>query len=137
MLPETISVELTMSPVSWSRPQGKSVRFDGQVDDKAAFSVKFLRDAYKNYPALRDMPRPWFTDELVRVEVLFGMKAKHFRRKDLDNLTKFTLDAMQSQMLEGVIWKDDVQVAVIEAKKIVVLDIADEYIALSVSKLTP
>ena len=97
---------------------GKSVRYDGQTDDKAAFTLKALKAINARYPELSTAPRPWFPYDTnrrealgVAIEFLFDEKNKVAAQlPDLDNLAKFILDALQSQYLSGVVWTDDKQV---------------------------
>lgn len=121
-------------PVAWQRPGGKGVRYDRQVNDKVAFSMKALQ-AVQDGLAGREQEfaaRPWFGTKALRVEIAFGFAEAKDMRQDLDNLVKFVLDAMQSQFLDGVVWKDDRQVEFLQAHK----HVADKnYTAVKVSTL--
>lgn len=123
-----ISFEIDFRPLAWKRPAGKGARYDSQVDDKVAFSLKVLKSLHERF-SVWPTP-PLFPSGPLMVEALYafrGMSATliggDFKpeqlKQDLDNLVKFTLDAMQSQYLDGVIWKDDRQVCKIVAEKII------------------
>ena len=118
-----ICLNLDFKPVGWKRPAGRNIRYDKQVADKVAFSATVLKALHETYP--KEMAArgglPLFGDRPVIVDLLFVFKGKYVDAKnvpDIDNLVKFTLDALQSEMLSGVVWEDDRQVVDIHAKKL-------------------
>jgi len=118
-----IHLPLDFKPVGWKRPAGRNIRYDKQVADKVAFSAIMLKALHEAYP--KEMAArgglPLFGAEAVNVELTFVFNGKSPIAKnvpDIDNLVKFTLDALQSEMLSGVVWEDDRQVVDIHAKKL-------------------
>ncbi len=121
----TLEFTVLMRPVSWKRPAGSKVRYDAQLSDKVAFSAKALtaiRQDLEAYQSFQAAGKPLFKREDLTVRLFFSFKDKKDLRQDLDNLVKFTLDALQSQLLEGLIWTDDRQVTKLIASKSVGTD---------------
>lgn len=119
---ESISFAINFKPTPWKRPAGKLVRYDSQINDKAAFGLKAMKAIYEKYPALRAAPRPWFGTAPLDVAITLEFDATGktaCQLPDIDNLAKFILDALQSQSLDGVIWTDDCQVVFLSAIKLV------------------
>jgi Holliday junction resolvase RusA-like endonuclease len=117
-----INLPLDFKPVGWKRPAGRNIRYDKQVPDKVAFAAVALKRLIELYP--REMAErrglPLFGDNPVTVNITFVLKGKRPDANsvpDIDNLVKFTLDALQSEMLTGVVWEDDRQVCEISARK--------------------
>ena len=123
-----ISLSVAFTPTPWKRPAGKSVRYDDQVRDKSAFAILVIDELNKNYP-----DRKWDlfngpnfdANCAVSVDIIFqfkdsrvGRKGLQYPKPDVDNLSKFVLDALQSTFLEGIIWGDDKQVVKLSAIKV-------------------
>lgn len=119
---QVIYLNLDFKPVGWKRPAGRNVRYDKQVGDKVAFSALVTKALYEVYPDKMGTRGGYalFGDKPVGVVLhfYFGKKSAHAKNvPDIDNLAKFTMDALQSEMLTGVIWEDDRQVCELSAKK--------------------
>lgn len=109
------------------------MRYDQQIADKCAFSLKFLKSMDRDHVTAAAYG-PLFKGANLAVELDFYMTVLGKQKiPDLDNLVKFTLDAMQSEYLAGVIWKDDQQVCDLRARRIVNPD--RNAIAVTVSKM--
>lgn len=121
---DAVHFEVNGRPVAWKRPAQtrEGVRYDSQVDAKAAFSIKALKSIYVTDPNTYPSPKPLIHHGPVAVVFRFVFERRTPDENveslpDLDNLVKFALDAMQSQSLDGVIWTDDSQVVNLAATK--------------------
>ena len=122
-LPMHIDISVPFKPTPWKRPAGKSVRYDSQVNEKAAFAILAVQELRQKGVILR-AGQPLFPKQTaVLVALTFVFKAKvtmgksEFPRADVDNLAKFVMDALQSQALAGCIWHDDDQVVALQSRK--------------------
>jgi Holliday junction resolvase RusA-like endonuclease len=113
-----------MKPVSWNRPGGKTARYDTQIHDKGIFTELAIQSINEEYGCsiLDDLPHPIMGDGPLAVTLVFCFKEEATNNKlfpvpDIDNLSKFTLDSLQSQGLKGIIWADDKQVVNLAAQK--------------------
>lgn len=117
-----IELVLDFQPVAWKRPAGRNIRYDKQTQDKFAFSAATFSALCEKYPVQMGSRHgdPLFGKTGVYVEMIFNLPVKSVIAKqvpDIDNFVKFTLDALQSEMLSGVVWRDDSQVCAIRARK--------------------
>lgn len=118
---EVCCLEFTINfkPTPWKRPAGTAVRYDSQVNDKAAFAILVVDTLRKNGVTLC-AGSPIFPTQNLSVVTVFHCKKKGVRirpKSDVDNLAKFVLDALQSQALAMCIWTDDDQVCELRSIK--------------------
>jgi Holliday junction resolvase RusA-like endonuclease len=122
-LPLTICITVPFKPTPWKRPSGKAIRYDSQVNEKAAFAILAVQELRKTGVVL-NAGQPLFPNKtplLVNLVFSFALQKKigtpGYPRADVDNLAKFVMDAMQSQSLAGCIWHDDDQVVSLLSQK--------------------
>ena len=112
-------IEIPLNPIAWKRARRLGNRyFDCQTDDKLAVALHARSLCPNLLPPLE--PLTLYLELHMEVPASWGRKKRsenlgkpHRQAPDLDNLTKFLLDA-----LNGVIWPDDKQIAEIHARKI-------------------
>lgn len=121
---DTIDLIVNALPVAQMRP--KLVRQCGHFrlyDPSSGFKKLFVKDVLRQCPDLKPDSRLCS----VKVEYGFNYQAKTLLdkslltwnlfqdtiRKDIDNLLKFTFDA-----LNGIVWSDDKQIISVDAKKL-------------------
>ena len=119
-----INIIVPFKPTPWKRPAGKAIRYDSQVNDKAAFAILAISELKKQGIVLKPS-NPLFPNKTpLLVSLMFTYKTQKtykptdYPRADVDNLAKFVMDAMQSQSLSGCIWHDDDQVVSLLSEKI-------------------
>ena len=123
MVPASLTFTVDFKPVPWKRPAGKTVRYDSQVNDKAAFTLKALKALHAAYPAIRAATTPWYKSEHLIVDITCVFAETSAKKNglvglpDVDNLAKFVLDAMQSQYMDSIVWNDDAQVVGLSVRK--------------------
>lgn len=116
-----ISLEISGVPVPQHRPRCTK---NGHVyDDQKLIKEQYrwqLKGQYRNEPLTSPislditfhMPIPKGTSSIRKKEMINGMYY-HIKRPDIDNLKKLVFDTMN-----GIIFKDDSQVAEVRARKI-------------------
>lgn len=114
---ERLIFHIPMRPVAWNRPGGVGRRYDTQLHEKGVFTELVIQAINKAYKCsiLDDVTHPIMGDGPLMLNATFTFKEGAtnnalFPIQDLDNLVKFAQDAIQSQGLKGVIWKDDRQI---------------------------
>jgi Holliday junction resolvase RusA-like endonuclease len=117
-----LSFKVEFPPTPWKRPSGTTQRFDSQVVEKAAFALLVSREVRDLVPIIS--VNPYFKKHLpLSISLVFSFKRVGIlgmptNKNDIDNLTKFVLDALQSGTLAGKIWHDDGQIVEIHAVKL-------------------
>lgn len=116
-------IEFNWEPIAWKRPgRCGNLYFDIQTKEKKLYAFhakKFIKNDYRECSCffleiVYEMPMPSSLSKAKRLELNL---TPHNKKPDLDNLTKFILDA-----LKGVIWDDDRLISIIKCKKIYSLD---------------
>jgi Holliday junction resolvase RusA-like endonuclease len=117
-----LSFSVEFPPTPWKRPGGTTQRYDSQVVEKNAFCLLVNRQIRASVPALNIAP--YFKKHTpLSVSLVFSFKrigilGMPTNKNDIDNLTKFVLDALQSGSLAGKIWHDDGQIVDLHVRKL-------------------
>lgn len=119
-----IKFEIDGEPVPWKRPgilktKNFNVVYDRQKREKEKVRWQ-IRGEYKEDPLrgplrvdiIFRMPIPKSTSKPIRREMLYGLY-HHFKKPDIDNLTKFILDCMNE-----LVYADDAQICEYHAAKV-------------------
>ena len=116
-----IELSIQFPPTPWKRPAGRVVRYDAQLYEKQAFALKVFKalelTGFELGPLfMRGVP--------LSVKMIFHFKKPSLSKlvmpthlNDVDNLSKFVLDALQSGCLINKIWVDDGQVVRLVSEK--------------------
>jgi Holliday junction resolvase RusA-like endonuclease len=110
-----LEIELDMIPIPWKRPgQWKDKRYDMQKKEKEVVGY-FLQQGMKSHKPFKTpiyvvlefyMPQPESLDKK-------DFWSFHSHRPDIDNLSKFILDAANT-----ICWEDDCFISVLLATKV-------------------
>lgn len=119
----SLSFKVWFTPIAWKRPSGTTQRFDSQVADKNALGLLIWQELRRSLPAVNKDPF-FVAHKPIVISLSFSFakprtsKLSHPTNKcDIDNLSKFVLDTLQSGSLAGRIWEDDGQVVGLFAEK--------------------
>jgi Holliday junction resolvase RusA-like endonuclease len=116
-----LSFRVEFPPTPWKRPAGGKQRYDSQAAEKSALSLLIWKELQSVLPAVSK--DPFFQKDLpLAVKLHFGMERKGKMthptcKNDVDNLSKFVMDTLQSGSLGGRVWHDDGQVVHLESCK--------------------
>ena len=118
-----LNFKVAFKPTPWKRPSGTHQRFDAQVADKNALALLIWQQIRSSMPGIQKDPM-FAANEPVAVTLKFAFVkprtsklAAPTNKNDVDNLSKFVLDTLQSATLAGRVWEDDGQVVRLCAEK--------------------